>query len=267
MLYVPIVPKGAEKLLDGSGAKRVFCFADLALEDREYRLWFQNTKKEILLDHPIYELQPHLNLFDTFEVLDLINPTIATIPDKHEDPDTTWSMFLQYAEALHQHVTSHKLRTRLMGVPQGIEFHEILQQALDMADTGLCDVLGIGVKRSNFGLKRSELVDAIQQKHPNMRFHLLGARWPYADELSMRDNEAVESCDTAEPVNAALNGVYLRESVSTDVGRAENFQQLADKAWTKRELVWYNMDDMSRLLRAKSNVTLAELRAVGVPTE
>ena len=247
MEYVPIVPLGAESLLTHPGVKRIFCFADLLETNKRYQEFYSESKQEVLLDHPIYELMPALDLFQTLALIQTYQPHITTIPDKHEDYTATTKMFYQYAPAMYE--VTRGTRTRLMGVPQGTTYEMILANALLMLDTGQVDILGIGIKRSIPDLKRSQLVKDISRLYPKMRYHLLGARWPYHDEQLMAHDERVESCDTAEPVNAALNGVKFLDAGPEDVRRATNFQTLGLKALEGAPLVWSNISMMLQILR------------------
>ena len=244
MKYVPIVPHGAEELLEYR-TERVFCFADIAAKDAAYAKWFRDCDMDILMDHPIYELQPALSVYDTLRVLDLVRPEITTIPDVHEQMGVTWKMFNEYAPLMRKAFPG----TKLMGVPQGLDVDQILYQAYAMVESGLADMLAIGIKRSIPDLDRAGIVANLHERYPDLKFHLLGARWPYTNEREMAGLPWVESLDSAEPVNAAMRGVrfhLIREQFS--VKRDENFQNMAGRAKAQKRLVWNNIQAMSDLL-------------------
>lgn len=256
MKYVPIVPPGAEKILMSSNAERVFCYADKALQEPEYRFAYQVLQSEgveILMDHPIYELKPALSLLDTLDVLSRMNPEITTVPDVHEDYEVTMQMFRLYAPAMHDLYPN----IRLMGVPQGKDESTIWRSAIQMAESGMVNMLGIGIKRSIPTLDRARLVAQLHDLYPTMQFHLLGARWPYINECKMALMPWVESCDTAEPVSAGIRGIELKDAKALDVQRDINFQQMAGEALSMKRVVGANIWQMQELLAGR--VTPEEL--------
>lgn len=260
MKYVPIVPQGAEKLLHES--ERVFCFADLAYKSSRYRNWYRRARQEVLMDHPIYELQPALSIENTLMVISAVQPDMTTIPDVHEDYETTMKMFHEYAPIM-RHEFSH---VRLMGVPQGLDVGTILKSAHIMMESGLCDTLAIGIKRSIPDLDRAYIVHTLHVEYPDLRFHLLGARWPYTNEASMANWPWVESLDSAEPVNAGLNGYRLADlsdlKIATLATKRPNFfNSLGRIARNPKhfEIIRENIKWMESLLNATSEDLLVEV--------
>lgn len=253
MEYVPIIPHGAEGRVKLPG-DRLFCFADIAVKDKVYHDYYKNTQKEVLLDHPVYELEPALGVMETVSLIQSLEPDITTVPDKHEDYETTRSMFFEYAPAMRGRVPG----LRLMGVPQGTTPGQILFSAQEMARSGLVDMLGIGIKRSIPDLDRAALIQQISSQFPRMRYHLLGARWPYLNEHEAAQDERVESLDSAEPVSIALKGRYFRDATAPDTKRRPDFHQTAELAVVLRGLIWDNSIDMHRVLNYGWHVILEE---------
>jgi len=208
------------------------------------------------MDHPVYELQPALSVEETLRVLDLVCPKVTTIPDVHENAATTWHQFEQYAPVMRQAFPHIKL----MGVPQGLDVDSILESAYNMADSGLCDMLAIGIKRSLPDLDRALIVRKVLERYPEMRFHLLGARWPYTNEVSMADWEPVESMDTAEPVNAAMRGVPIfKVTEQSQVARDPLFQSMSRRALMQSRLVCKNIESFQAGIATQTALSVEEI--------
>lgn len=220
MKYAPVMPPLTIEQLEPRWIKAVFCYADVALESTAYRKWFEQldrTKIDVVLDAPIVEKGKVPDPTDMAQLARWLNPTFMFIPDVQFDYRATLSRFNHYAARIdHQSAT---------GVIQGKYLSEQMVCANEMYAAGIRRLALPRPGPKNGGTSRYHLISALNPTLPDVKWHLLGARWPYQDERACSTIPNVISIDTAEPVNAALRyGRILTErSIPEDVKRPEQF--------------------------------------------
>lgn len=253
MRYIPIFPLRAQHVL-GERVNTMFWFSDLLREDfqyaAEYELW-QRDGKVSFVDSPIWEQREVPTPFQMSQLLTQYQPDFCTVPDVLYDFDATLEMLNEYGNYMKP--IAARTGTKLIGVPQGSDVEQTFECAIRMIESGLVGMLGISCKR-NFDqpLIRSELIRRIHE-FAEIPVHLLGAQWPYEDEASMSNWPLVTSCDTAEPINAALNGLMLEQVTRPQqVERPKGFdtEHLGNVAMGRKELIWYNVQKMQSLLNS-----------------
>lgn len=263
MRYAPVMPP---KHLDGLQPRdniAYFCFADVAMIDAAYRHWFDD-KKFVVLDCPVYEGGPILTAQALKALVnDMPGIEFCIIPDVIDDRDATLKRFFEYVK-----IIDHPSCT---GVPQGKTVEDALDCAIDMIGRGNINRLAIPNKRAwSHQATRRQLIHAITMgigiadamapefAAGKLKFHLLGADFPYTDEMECATLPGVVSLDTAEPINAAYSSHVFDSTWSPARKRPADF---FTRARLSKGQVNRNVGAMQKWLN--SSVTMAGLSDEG----
>lgn len=226
MRYAPVMPPKHLAKLEPRDDIAYFCFADVAYQNTTYREWFDD-KKYVVLDCPVYEGGPILTA-EALKSLVRMMPGIEflIVPDVIDDKAATLERFYEYVS-----VIDHPSCT---GVPQGRTPEEALDCAVDMIAAGV-NRLAVPNKRAwSRGASRSQFINATNigvavanHMAPDydsglLKWHLLGAEFPYTDEMQAAVLPGVVSLDTAEPINAAYKG-YVFDSHSPQARKRPDY--------------------------------------------
>lgn len=214
MRYAPVMPPSCITLLDSIKCDAYFCFADVALRNTEYLQWFRD-KPNIILDNPIVEHGEIASPSEMRLLVKVLQPDFAFIPDAQFDRKATLSLMTNYLAACDS--------TCMAGVPQGSTVEEQIECAKEMYSYGL---RRMGIVRQSERNGNGSRADIIRRLHDlgmnDVAYHLLGARWPYSDEIACATYGLAVSVDTAEPINASYLAYDLL-SRATIVKRPEKF--------------------------------------------
>lgn len=201
MRYAPVVPPNCIEQLKGMKLKAYFCYADSAYFDHTYREFFIDLPGDryIVLDCPIVEHGRLLTPQEYANVVQYIEPTMAIVPDAQFDRLETMRMFDRYYSACSD--------PSMAGVPQGKNMPDMIQCARFMYDAGVRRMGIIRTRNIEGQPKRSEIIRELG--YTDVKYHLLGAEFPYIDESWCAHLRLADSCDSAEPINAAIRGLNM----------------------------------------------------------
>lgn len=245
MKYAPVVPPSCIEQLRGVKVRAYFCFADSAFYDEEYRRFFtEGPAKDqyIVLDCPIVEHGKIIDPEQYAQVVRAIKPTMAIIPDVQFQRMPTLAMFKEYLAAC-----PSAYRERLAGVPQGTTKMEIVWCAQEMYDAGIRR-MGIIRTRNIAGKpRRSDIIRTLA--YSDVKYHLLGAEFPYIDEGWCSENHLADSCDSAEPINAAIRGMNMVTS-RKDLARFKRPEGFMKVGYIDQHQLRTNIQRMQKWLNA-----------------
>jgi hypothetical protein len=211
MKYAPVMPPLAVRQLDRVGPEAYFCYADWAFWDEDYMQFFLD-KPYVVLDCPVMEHGELLEPWQLKRVIRKLDPTVTIVPDTPFNKFLTLQQFRVYAEMLDH--------SSLAGVLQGTSVSELVECAVEMLDYGVAYLAIPRLSERNAGrsfARRSNIIQALAQATDTskIKYHLLGANWPYEDEMYCAAYGLADSVDTAEPVNAAIRHQRLTRQFKT----------------------------------------------------
>lgn len=196
MKYCPVVPPLAWRELErfvGREDVGMFCYADAAQINDDYA-YFMRKQPYVVLDCPIMEKGRILEPRELRLLVDLIQPTFTIVPDIIFDQRGTMNLFYQYCE-----VIAHP---SLTGVLQGETHLQLIQCACEMYNYGVRQLAIPRISDRNGAVQRSEILPELHAVFPDVKWHMLGANYPYGDEILIRN--IASSCDSAEAANASI---------------------------------------------------------------
>lgn len=217
MRYAPVVPPYYIHQLPPTEAS--FCYATIALQSDIYREHFAG-KPYLVMDNPIYERDSNFVTPQQLKsLIEVMQPHFAIIPDVLNDFRATCVQARGYLELIDNPC--------LTGVPQGRSLSEITACAKYFYEYGVRR-FGLSIVTSRaLKLKRSDYTAMmLSEIGPDLTFHWLGADYPYLDERASHDLPSVESCDTAEPFNAAFTGGRYDTEALIYTARPRDFESM-----------------------------------------
>lgn len=264
MRYAPVIPPAHIDKLEPRKDIAYFCFADVAAKNYAYRRWFDD-KNFVVLDCPVYEggdILPALELKKL--VRDMPGIEFCIIPDVIDHKQETLARFYDYVSIIDSPTCT--------GVPQGRTVEEVVDCAMEMLAYGGIRRLAVPNKRAWSGqATRAQFITAVVNgaaiadhlthhkrgfEVGHVKWHLLGAEFPYHDEMEAAAIPGVISLDTAEPVNAAIKNRQFDSHEPFIRRRPDYFFDTPKHLLVPRRLNG-NVGDMQSWLN--SSVTTAEL--------
>lgn len=197
----PIVPPHMEHLIPPE-TQRVFCFADIAVSDQEYLQSFKN-REGVIVDNQIYENVQVPPPATYGAVMKELGGHLVILPDSR-------SGFLETMRMAEQYLPYCPI-DRTAGVIQGSSMAELEECANRFVQDFGLSWLAIPTRVPNRPVTRRQLFENLEMGDWPVRFHFLGADFPYHDEAILRQHYNIDSVDTAEPYNAAFNMMDLRD--------------------------------------------------------
>ena len=251
-----------------------YCLVHLMEEDEEYKDWFLNVRKrfgaDVLLDNSIFELGESFDPGKYAYWLERINPNFYIVPDVLENARETMDKWTEW-ELMHQPVDTNALR---IGVVQGkdwndlVECYEFMSSEADYIaisfDYSYYQHTGIGgnkLERWCTGRQRfiQQLIDEGKWNW-NKPHHLLGCSLAkefryYVD----KDITNIRSCDTSNPVVAALHGLQYNSDQGLTTKPSTMLCDLikADVDEDVKELTRYNTTMFKHILGRYNEPTLS----------
>lgn len=223
MDYAPVIPPHYLDYLPETQAS--FCYATIAETNPRYLKFFAK-RKNVVLDHPIYERsdpEAWLTPKRLKMIVDIIEPRFTIIPDLIDDSSGTIKHALAFMAAIDH--------PSLTAVPQGQSMIELLQCAKSFYSNGIRR-FGLSIIPTRaLQLNRATWTELMLDKvGADCVFHWLGADYPYTDEAAQGwQMPQVLSLDTAEVFNASYRGVEFGSDDAlskASTKRPEGFEDL-----------------------------------------
>lgn len=261
------------KLLDSFGPESDFLFveADIFLKSHELRKYIYRWEKEIVLDNSAFLLGESMILSKYLNVLDIVKPTRAIVPDALRD----WKRTVDLARVGVKPMKETSPNTKLIGVPHGKNISEWLVSADFLFSDLKCDILGLtaalpnisGLKSENYpkGNFRSMWLEMVYKlwgdtyseifkmpihvlglQHPHELYHfaLLKKRLP---QLQLQWN------DSGIAFQAAAQKVFLKDVPQFAKTLTPFFEKTS--FWKdKRDFIWDNVNFLREMDNPASTI-------------
>jgi len=245
-----------------------YCLVHLLDEYPEYKRYYEGARgsynREVLLDNSIFELGKAFDSHKFWVKVKEIKPNMFIVPDVLEDAKGTVDSFKAFANYTLN--IKESFLTKAIGAVQGKTWHELKECYKFMSDSA--DMIAISFDFSYYqaiGEGKSHLEkwctgrqrfinDLISNGiwNWNKPHHLLGCS--LAKEFRFyvdRDIHNIVSCDTSNPVVAAIHGLKYDADYGLDNKPSTKLADLITHNFTddQLELVKYNTTMFKKIIR------------------
>lgn len=247
MKFAPVLPIAYAPYINTGYS---ICFSELALQYPSYADLFRVRVLQgqtVLMDGMVFESKGKgLDLDRWIQALELVQPTIATVPDVWCDHEGTMEVLLKVI------AKGIDTKTHLMAVAQGRSTGDCVQAVKELST--YTSYIGLKVH-----LPEGKLVDRVRLMHdldewglewrvPRLTFHMLGGGFStFPDAVALRNNPYILGIDSAKPVSLAINGHPFVGHSRDQAKRPDNFWLTPFDVMTC-SLMRENIEVVSRLL-------------------
>lgn len=196
-----IAPISSADLINFNTPYNLF-FAEGVLRDERYaRFWAGNNAPVRIMDCMIHEGKKPPSPEELLLAAQIAHPTHICIPDVLRDGEATLTMFHRYKAVLDEESWN------LIAVPHGLNFYEIVDNALRLANFGETNYLGLNPGIADeLNLRRGDIVAYLIAKNPHLKFHMLGipkSGFDFTPQLH------IMGVDSARPVYQGVVGSHV----------------------------------------------------------
>lgn len=227
-------------IIDNSYNDYDYCLCHLLEENKEYKDYFYNTKKNILLDNSIFELGTAFDIHKFYDIVLDLKPNEYIVPDVLDNGYETIKQFEEWNK-----ITDNKKVGTKIGVVQGRTLEEFIycyrymsENADKIALSFNCEIYnhlvfvsdnGYNETGNNYNQKdlytwykaRPYMIRLLQKLgiwNFNKPHHLLGCAFAseFFDNIELYNNSSIDTLDTSNPVVAGYSGLkYTNHGIDT----------------------------------------------------
>jgi len=245
-----------------------YCLVHLIDQYLEYRKYYESAResynREVLLDNSIFELGKAFDSYEFYIKTKEIQPNMFIVPDVLEDAEHTVESFKAFGDYMND--IKSNFHTKAIGAVQGKTWHELKECYKFMADNA--DMIAISFDFSYYQTTGEGRTHLEKWCSGRQRFisdlintglwnwskphHLLGCSLAkefryYVD----RNIHNIVSCDTSNPVVAAIHGLKYDADYGLDNKPSTKLADLITHNFTddQLELVKYNTTMFKKIIR------------------